>query len=246
MTEVSYKHLIITAPIALIVLSLGCNSHVVPEEYGSINEGLLQIDHTPLDDHSMADVIKESGLGELVQKEGLRKDSTYIAGTVAFGHSGTFGGSVIEPGDFNLKEYDTFRIALSICTDSDEKTPDFFEGLSDASVENRRVGSGHHIRAIRDWCGSEVPAHMKFHEHFPCTDDHEGSYRNITLTFKEFDQHCFYLKDVPAGTAYVWFQIGFDGSRNTQVPIIVDFKPVNGKIQRYDFKVHLADLFYSL
>ena len=35
----------------------------------------------------------------------------------------------------------------------------------------------------------------------------EGPFQDITLTFKEFNHHCYYLKDVPAGTAYVWFQI---------------------------------------
>lgn len=242
MSQVLCKYTAMIAISALTVSLLGCNSKVLPKKYGSPNEDFLLAPHTPLDEHTMADVVEESGLGDLIRKEGLRRDSMYIVGTVAVGRSGTTYG--LKPEPFNLQSHDTFRIALSIVTESGERIPDFFEGLPGASEENSIVGKGHHIREIYDWCGSAVPEHVRFHEDFPCEADSE--YRHISRTFREFSRHSYFLKDVPVGTAYVWFQLHHNGNLNTQVPIMVDLNPAKGEIQRYDFTVYLGDLFYVL
>ena len=101
---------------------------------GSLNEAMLREPHSPLDEHATADVVEESGLRELIRKEGLLKDSNYIVGTVAFG------ASMKKRPEFNLEKYDTFRMALSIYTASGEAIPDFFEGLPGASLDNPIVG----------------------------------------------------------------------------------------------------------
>ncbi len=235
-----YRHLAPVISSVLSLIPLGCGVHGLPKEYGSLNEAMLREPHSPLDEHATADVVEESGLRELIRKEGLLKDSNYIVGTVAFG------ASMKKRPEFNLEKYDTFRMALSIYTASGEAIPDFFEGLPGASLDNPIVGTGHHIKTLHDWCKTKVSAHSAFHEHFPCEDGREGPFQDITLTFKEFNHHCYYLKDVPAGTAYVWFQIPLDGNRATQAPIVVDLEPVEGAIRRHDLKIYLYDLFYSM
>lgn len=137
--------------------------------------------------------------------------------------------------DFNC-ETDKFRMAIMFVAKDGRRVRDFFSGLSDlASVGDAVfVGRGNARHAVPKMWASHKESHNDvrvFAEAFP-----DFIERDFDLTFKEFSGCAYYLRDVPVGRAFIWIQTVFDGNRVTQYPIVIDFSPEPGTINRVDIQ----------
>jgi hypothetical protein len=126
----------------------------------------------------------------------------------------------------------TFRMAVVIDAEDGDDRPDFFGFLPDAPDDKRIVGTGDTRLCVpRLWKHDPgpTPATGQFKTAFP--DLREGDFR---LTFKEFRGGRYRLPNPPAGTAYLWFQTGFDGNRITQYPLAVRIPRTEGRTIEMD------------
>jgi hypothetical protein len=190
---------------------------------------VLTINHSPLNrlkakDPELFKVINDSGLGALLASDGIKSDRTYFAGQVRF----IEGGRGIVP-------QDAFRMALMIVPVSGEPIQDFFHDLNNVQNDSRIVGRGN--SRLKIW----VPDFIM--EKYPDLKDKDQA----EMTFREFSNHeSYFLENVPEGTAYIWFQFGFDGNRIIQVPIVTKLVPKPGEIVKMDFSVDAIKAFVVL
>jgi len=191
------------------------------------------------------DLLRESGAGLDAGRPAALRDSSLIVGAVALDYYDDF---YARRGE----ETAVFRMALMVHCADGSKVGDFFEGIPLTQAEFPQiVGCGNaKLRAprlhkflladdppeetspFRDrfWYDST----RRFAESFP-----ELMEKDFMLTFREFRWHAYFLRDVPAGVAFICFQTGFDGNRVTQFPLFVDLKPELGHIVRLDLRAGL-------
>lgn len=232
-------------PIAALAVLAG--SVILP--CGCGDSGLVDLQpqvrpkHSVYDAHTLKDLLRESGADWEVGRSDALQDSSLVVGTVALDYYNRFYDSCGE-------EAAIFRLALMICCADGSKVTDFFQGVPlTRSAHPQIVGCGNaSLRVPRLYtstlaCGDpskQTPpfwerfwydSSKRFAESFP-----EFMDKDFTLTFKEFRGHAYYLRDVPAGTAFVWFQTDFDGNRVTQFPLFVELKPERGRVVRLDLR----------
>ena len=146
-----------------------------------------------------------------------------------------------------------FRIGVKHLTKNGTKIDDFFSDLEYvADLENNcctMVGYGNAelpVPKLLSWHLDNNKATTAFASTFPELID-----KDFHLTFKEFSGNAYYLRDVPAGTAFIWIQTAFDGNRVTQYPMVVELRPEPGKAIRQDIisvtgRDAMLELFHDL
>lgn len=169
------------------------------------------------------ELIEQSGAASEFPAGGLPADESLIVGRFVV----NFEESPVEnPVPF-------FRIAIMIVRVDGELVRDYFQGIPIPEGSSGIVGTGNHARRIPKLRPYHVDSYMHGMpnplEHFP-----ELAEGNVTLTFKEFRQPSYYLKNSPKGTAYLWLQTQFDGNRVTHFPIVLDLESIPGQVTRLD------------
>jgi hypothetical protein len=190
---------------------------------------------TDLPEETLA-ILETSGAMAALGPEGVLSDSTLVAGKCELDFSGFYYGD-----EERRQKFPVFRMELIILAEDGTKTYDFFRGIEIPGKSAVIVGTGNHTREAppvrttalfmefyKEW----APDTLKFAEDFP-----ELLGKPVPLTLKEFNSAAYYLENVPAGTAYVWFQIAFDGNRITQMPLAVELQPEPGRVTRLDIRV---------
>jgi len=72
-----------------------------------------------------------------------------------------------------------------------------------------------------------------------------ASFPNFRLTFKEFKNHAYYLRNVPKGTAFLFIQVPFDGNKFNEFPILLKLDPKLNGITRIDIRTDSFGSFFS-
>lgn len=205
--------------VAAVVLVVACGE----EPWAGLPEEMLAI-------------LEASGAMATLGPEGVPHDSTLVAGKCELDFSGHYYGDAEKRDTFPV-----FRMGLVILAEDGTKTYDFFRGIEIPGDSTVIVGTGNFAREappVRgdaqylEYFKERAPDVLKFAEDFP-----ELLGKPIPLTLKEFRASAYYLEDVPAGTAYVWFQVAFDGNRITQMPVAVELQPEPGCVTRLDIRV---------
>lgn len=207
----------------LLLLALSILPACAPE-VASTWRSTLPPAHDIQVEHTFLDILHESGLAAKRPALMLEPNSNYFVGTVRLDYDPSFG-----------PMHTPFRMALMIYTNEGKLVEDYFDGITIETDDIGRLGKGNaRLPVPRVYSHSiQIRESVRiFSERFPDWID-----RDFELTFKKFDGHSYFLENVPGGTAFVWFQTGFDGSRVMQFPLIVPLEPSPGAIKRLDIRI---------